>query len=162
MRRNELIHFVWNWLSSDWKYISIQHTEFEWKEKRYIFNPKGNYIRRIPTTEEMRRILKEQHKINSEKPFVFSYGGSGSPPNPDISIRFRETISRLGLDKEFSRRPCLHDFRHTCASRLVRSGMDLARLMQVMGWKSLGTAQRYIHAFEEITEEDMQKASTTR
>jgi integrase len=38
-----------------------------------------------------------------------------------------------------------HDLRHTWASRLVMSGVDLVTLQQLGGWKSITMVQRYAH-----------------
>lgn len=38
-----------------------------------------------------------------------------------------------------------HGLRHTAATYLLHSGVDLRSVMQIMGWKNLETAQRYLH-----------------
>jgi len=47
----------------------------------------------------------------------------------------------------------VHTFRHTCASRLVQRGVDLYRVKQWMGHKSLTTTLRYSHLAPKHLEE---------
>jgi len=160
MRRNEICHMTWDWLSPDWKHISIQPVDVEYKDKQYTFNPKGNQIRRFPTTKAMRCILRHQKEINGDIPFVFTYRRMRSALDKHLSNQFQELVLDLKLDKEFPRQPTLHDFRHTAATRLVQAGIDVAQLMMFMGWESLEVAQNYIHAFKELDEKEMRKMWT--
>lgn len=43
----------------------------------------------------------------------------------------------------------LHDLRHHAATQLVAGGVDVRTVMDRMGWTSMPTAQRYIHAVAE-------------
>lgn len=43
--------------------------------------------------------------------------------------------------------PSPHDMRHTAASRAAAAGLDLAEMMEMFGWESVATAQRYIHLY---------------
>lgn len=57
--------------------------------------------------------------------------------------QFDKTKYALGLvhDHELT----IHSARHTCATRLVRSGASLLQVMQWGGWRSLNSVQRYAH-----------------
>ena len=52
----------------------------------------------------------------------------------------REAIG-LGDDKQF----VIHTLRHTCATRLLGSGVDIRTVMQWMGHSSIEQTQRYAH-----------------
>jgi site-specific recombinase XerD len=52
----------------------------------------------------------------------------------------REAIG-LGEDKQF----VIHTLRHTCATRLLGSGVDIRTVMQWMGHSSIEQTQRYAH-----------------
>lgn len=57
--------------------------------------------------------------------------------------QFDKTKAAVGLahDEELT----IHTCRHTCATRLVRSGASLLQVMQWGGWRSLNAVQRYAH-----------------
>ncbi len=39
----------------------------------------------------------------------------------------------------------IHDFRHTCASRLVQNGLSLYEVANILGHTDVQTTQRYAH-----------------
>ena len=43
--------------------------------------------------------------------------------------------------KEFT----IHDFRHTCASRLIQNGLSLYEVASILGHTDVQTTQRYAH-----------------
>ncbi len=47
----------------------------------------------------------------------------------------------------------LHDARHTAATLLLVQGVDLRTVMAIMGWTEMATAQRYVHAVDELRRE---------
>ena len=47
----------------------------------------------------------------------------------------------------------LHDARHTAATLLLVQGVDLRTVMSIMGWTEMATAQRYVHAVDELRRE---------
>ncbi|MBN1271607.1 MAG: tyrosine-type recombinase/integrase [Candidatus Aminicenantes bacterium] len=59
--------------------------------------------------------------------------------------RVFETASRRAGIKGLT----LHDIRHTFASRLVRAGVDLITVKDLLGHYSVKTTERYIHSNKE-------------
>ena len=57
-----------------------------------------------------------------------------------ISKLYHELTTKLGCAQY-----TFHDLRHTCATRLAASGVDVFALMRAMGWTNIKTASRYIH-----------------
>ncbi len=49
-------------------------------------------------------------------------------------------MKRAGI-KEFT----IHDFRHTCASRLLQNGLNLYEVASILGHRDVQTTQRYAH-----------------
>ena len=39
----------------------------------------------------------------------------------------------------------IHDFRHTCASRLIQNGLSLYEVASILGHRDVQTTQRYAH-----------------
>ena len=67
----------------------------------------------------------------------------GSPTQDQVNHHWDHIRSIMGLieDKDFTPHVC----RHTCASRLVQGRMDLRRVKDWMGHKSIQTTMRYAH-----------------
>lgn len=59
------------------------------------------------------------------------------------SLVWQPALDRAGIAKPW---PTPHDCRHTCFSRLVASGTDLALVRALAGHESLQTTSRYVHA----------------
>ena len=64
--------------------------------------------------------------------------GCGSPPS---SARCRRTPTHGNpISKEkMSRRPRIHDLRHTCASWLIQAGVSMPVVQQHLGHESIST-----------------------
>lgn len=54
------------------------------------------------------------------------------------------------LDKAGVRAVRLHDARHTAATLLLLQGVDIRTVMAIMGWTEMATAQRYLHAVDDL------------
>ncbi|WP_373295198.1 tyrosine-type recombinase/integrase [Psychrosphaera saromensis] len=55
-------------------------------------------------------------------------------------MSIRRAIANAGID-DFR----VHDFRHTCASRLVQNSFNLKETAHVLGHSNIGTTMRYAH-----------------
>lgn len=64
-------------------------------------------------------------------------------PNYYVSKIFRKAKKKMGLadDKDF----VPHALRHTCASRMVRRGVDLYIVKEILGHSSITVTERYAH-----------------
>lgn len=71
---------------------------------------------------------------------------------------FKAAVKACGYSEEL----CLHSLRHTRATRLLESGVDPQVTMQIMGWTSFSTMQRYRHVTGELQREAVQKVSHRR
>lgn len=106
---------------------------------RYTKNGTSRYI---PISEPVRALLNEIDKTEKEYVFVNSKGEKYK----DCPSTFRDVIAELGLNenKDAYNKICFHSLRHT-ASTVMSSCMDVRSLMDIMGWKSVSMAVRYMH-----------------
>jgi site-specific recombinase XerD len=94
---------------------------------------KGGHYRRIELTDRAEKALWRLVESDFE-------GVTQNRLNAFWNTKIRPFLGRE-KDKDF----VPHILRHTCCSRLVMGGMDLAKVQYWMGHKSLATTQRYIH-----------------
>jgi len=78
--------------------------------------------------------------VSSKLYYVFINPNIGKP-YVDIKRAFRSACNGAGIE-DFH----FHDLRHTFASRLVRNGVDLNTVKELMGHASITTTQRYLHS----------------
>ncbi len=98
---------------------------------------KGGKSRDIPLSDTARETLRKQPK-RLDSPLVF--------PSPltngewDFRGRFKRTVKRTGLTEV-----TFHTLRHTFASHLVMSGVDLVTVKELMGHSNIAMTMRYAH-----------------
>lgn len=94
---------------------------------------KNDDARAVPVTSRVREIL-ESRRGNCK---VFSL--------TPASLRYQWSALKMHLDKDDDPQFCVHMLRHTCASRLVQRGVQLAVVQRWMGHKHIQTTLRYAH-----------------
>ncbi|WP_208179824.1 site-specific integrase [Sinorhizobium medicae] len=101
-----------------------------WKDKK-------SPPRTLPLSERAKvelRAIKERYPDNPG-PFRMFRSKNGQ-----LRTHWDRVMSTLKLDDVV-----IHTLRHTCASRLVQRGVDLRRVQQWMGHRSIQTTLRYAH-----------------
>jgi site-specific recombinase XerD len=72
-------------------------------------------------------------------PYVF-FGNASEKPYKDVKRSFKTALRRAKItDFKF------HDLRHTFASHLVMSGIDLTTIKELLGHKDIKMTLRYAH-----------------
>jgi len=125
MRKREILKLRWDQVDLEHGFILLVETK----------NGEG---RQIPIVPELRKVLDSQPRLEG-CPYVFPNTKtmmpfwSGDKP-------FANALNKAGItDFHF------HDLRHTYASHLVMSGIDLTTVMHLMGHKSIKMTLRYAH-----------------
>ncbi len=106
-----------------------------------VVNAKNNETRMIPVNQTLFGVLDDLwngNKGKSRSEFVFT-DWAGRPLG-DVKKGFVAAVRRAGIaDFRF------HDLRHTFASHLVMSGVDLRTVQQVLGHTEIKMTLRYAH-----------------
>jgi len=119
-------------------------------EKRVIFlqDTKNKDPRWVPLTKELAEELSNLKKIAGEGDdnlvFLKEDQLQSARVKARPGIRFREAFDhakkRAGLPDIH-----MHDLRHTAASHLIMSGVDIRTLADILGHRTLQMVQRYTH-----------------
>lgn len=129
MRKGEILSLEWNCVDFQKNFITLLHT-------------KSGKARKIPISSVLLPILKELYK-NKFSDYVFA--------NPDTGTRYfdlkRPFPSLCKKAKIEGLR--FHDLRHTSATRMVTSGIDLIVVQDILGHADIKTTMRYAHPVPE-------------
>lgn len=107
-----------------------------------VTTPKRESSRRtVPLDKTAIGIVKGLHDT-SKSDFVFSNTNGGMLARRNVYRTLENIVKRSGIDKT----PSLHDLRHTFASELIRNGLDMKKVSQILGHSSVTTTMNiYVH-----------------
>jgi len=129
MRRGEILNLRWKQVDLNRRHIKVEQT-------------KNGKNRIIPINDVLYRELLIVKKLNGKGEYVFPNSETGRPFT-EVKKSFKSACKRAGIhDLRF------HDLRHTFATRLVMSGVDLITIRDLLGHFSIRVTQRYTHSNE--------------
>ncbi len=130
MRRGEILSLRWPQIDLANRLITLTNT-------------KNGDIRVIPLNTTMVGILRDLMRERARRGYITPY----VLINPltgdrweDFGRAFESAVKRAGI-RDFT----FHDLRHTAASWLVMSGVDLSTVASILGHKDIRMTQRYSH-----------------
>lgn len=127
MRKREILKLSWDKVDLEHGYILL-----------VMGDTKTGELREVPILPELLKILKDLPR-HSDCPYVFPNTDT-MKPHTSADKLFAKARKKSGItDFRF------HDLRHTYASHLVMSGIDLTTVMHLMGHKSIKMTLRYAH-----------------
>lgn len=134
MRKNEIANLKW-------EQVNLRYKEIE------VVKTKSGRKRIIPMSEDLYELFVSLHNQKKDSEFVFQYEDlkTGELKHLRYFRRAFETGCRRAKIIGFT----FHDLRHTFASRLVRSGVDLITVKDLLGHYSVRTTERYTHSNQE-------------
>ncbi len=117
-------------LSLNWSDIESSYATF-WETK-------SNRPRTIPMSRRALLAIERQRK---------SSGGKPGPFRHIAYFRFRRSwnIAKERTEMRDDPQVVPHVLRHTCASRLAQSGVDIKRIQEFLGHRTLSMTLRYAH-----------------
>lgn len=159
LRREEVLGITWNAIDFNHKAIVISKTVGRAKylgKTQFLFKdiPKNkSSYRTLPLFDFIVDLLleyKEKYK-NDKKFFGNTYcndykdyiclNENGELMKPDTISR---NFSRI-LEKNNFKKIRLHDLRHSCATLLLRNGVQMSEIQKWLGHSSIRTTERYAH-----------------
>lgn len=113
---------------------------------------KSDKARAVPVTSRVSEIL--HRRSNQRKLFAFTHS----------QLRSQWLALKTHVGMEDDNQFCVHMLRHTCASRLVQRGVNLAVVQKWMGHANIATTLRYAHLAPDslaVGRDALEQVSTT-
>ncbi|MDH4220866.1 MAG: site-specific integrase [Candidatus Aminicenantes bacterium] len=124
-----------------WIQVDLINREIE------VVRTKSGKKRVIPISEDLHQMLRLLREKKENSDFVFQYVDQKTGKRKHLRFfrRSFENACRRAKIGGFT----FHDLRHTFASRLVRAGVDLITVKDLLGHFSVRTTERYTHSNQE-------------
>lgn len=123
MRSSEIKSLKWSCVNFEEGYIDVLKT-------------KSGRPRQIPLSDSL---MDELNKIKKLSGYVFT-NPKTLKPYTNIRDKFTDLCEKNGIDSIR-----FHDLRHTAATRMVASGIDIVVVQDILGHANLSVTQRYSH-----------------
>jgi len=134
MRLNEI-------LSLKWEQVDLIHREIE------VVKTKSGKKRIIPISDDLFEVFLMLQRLDGDKEFVFHYVDPKTGHRKHL--RYIRTAFCNACRRANIKGLTFHDLRHTFASSLVRAGVDLITVKDLLGHYSVKTTERYTHSNQE-------------
>lgn len=117
-----------------------------------VRNTKTKKDRRIPIHHDLLPLLKqyvESWREGEKSPYFFATKKTGRLSDVYVNRALHEATRKLGWQKQVT----CHILRHTFATNLIRSKVDIVRVQKLLGHSKLATTGIYTHAaIDELAE----------
>lgn len=154
LRRSEILALTEEDVNIPFKSVSVSRSRHRVSGKDYIQKTKTEGSRRtlaVPdfVIEDIKRLIEEHHSKEYEVSNYLIQDGFGKMLTPSaLTQRIYYIEERAGLP-----RVSLHDLRHTFASMLNNSNVDIAMISRELGHSNISTTLNiYTHVFGNVTD----------
>ncbi|MEG8946418.1 site-specific tyrosine recombinase/integron integrase [Rosettibacter firmus] len=106
-----------------------------------IVNPVGKIDRTVMLSEKLLELLREYFKEYKPRVYLFEGQNGGKYSVRSIQQIFKNAVKKLKIKKKIT----VHTLRHSFASHLLDSGIDIRLIQELLGHKHLSTTQIYTH-----------------
>jgi integrase/recombinase XerD len=111
---------------------------------------KGAKDRYVPLPEATLEILRSYWKLHRNPVWIFPRLGRSGKEGPDATGPMNKSsvqgaLRRVLKQLNFKKRISIHTLRHSYATHLLESGVNLRRIQQYLGHNSFNTTMVYLH-----------------
>jgi site-specific recombinase XerD len=132
----------------------LRERDIDWGDKTIFVVGKGGHERSIPLNDEVVHILKQYRvargPIKANETFFRSREGGALSRNTVY-----DRVRRHGRRAKIEKRVSPHRLRHTFATHLIKKGVGLVTVRDLLGHRMITSTQIYIH----LTAQDLRKAA---
>jgi len=127
MRKGEIFNLKWQDVNFNLRLV-------------HVSDSKNNEARDIPINDVLYETLKAlKDKAEEGQDYIF-VNPKTNKPYDNVKKSFKTALKKAGIE-DFT----FHDLRHTFASHLVMSGVDLMTVKELLGHKDIKMTMRYSH-----------------
>ena len=137
MRKGEILWLKWKNVDFDNNIILLDRT-------------KNGDIREVPLSRELRDILLVESAGKTMEEYVFPKEDGSR--YVDVRVAYKAALKASGITG-FR----FHDLRHTFASHMVMSGVDILTVKEILGHKDISMTMRYAHLAPQHKEQAIYK-----
>jgi integrase len=109
-----------------------------------ISEQKNQGVDTLPLNQTVLRLLRKRAMDSGMRDYVFPNEKGNRIDNRNLLRAFYKAMERSGIEN-FR----FHDLRHTFATRLVQSGVDLYAVLKLGRWRNTSMIMRYAHHYSE-------------
>ena len=117
-------------------------------KERYVPMTDGNLNYITEYLKDGRNFLLARNQSGTESFFINQFGGSCS--DQALSARLDRLVKNSGNPGLQRKKPTLHTLRHSIATHLLQSGMEIEMIQKFLGHASLESTQIYTHLANEF------------
>lgn len=125
----------------------LQVEDFDFKENLVLIRKsKTGRQRQVPLSEKAAEILTAYIQTRPDKGTTLLQGVQGNLTADGIARILRSIVKKSGLTKKVNP----HLLRHSIATHLLQSGMELEKVSLFLGHQSIESTQRYTHITNDL------------
>ena len=134
MRLSEILNLEWNSINMADRIIKVANTD--------TFTTKSKAERIIPINEKLNQILRriQPEVLTTEKDYVFPKRPGLPYDKYRVSHEFKEAARKAGIENVH-----FHVLRHSFASNLIRRGVPIVNVKELLGHAHISTTEIYSH-----------------
>lgn len=125
--------------------INLKYSDIDFNENIiWIKSGKGKKDRYVGLSTELKKYFLENYNVGSGNYYIFSVNGKKMSER-GIQYAITKAVENAGINKNIH----VHTLRHTFATHLLESNVDIRKIQHLLGHKNLNTTQIYTHVSKE-------------
>jgi site-specific recombinase XerD len=122
--------------------VNLTMGDVDMERKQLLIRGKGNKIRYVPIPKRALKLLNQYIQDYKPKYWLFLSSRSEKPIHPRSVQRLtKQLLVKTGIKKK----AYPHSLRHSYATHLLESGVNVKAIQLLLGHNSVNTTNRYTH-----------------